>query len=983
MAKKKSSNLLLTMHLNVMAFNFNFRKSLGKLLEDKTGWNNFAVGLQTEDKSVESALLFRGGKLKVSHNIPRSAEVTLIFADLAALQEILHSPPMDIIKKNKARAVGNVAYLSLFNYLVARFLGKTGEVIQRLKKSSLSRRGQADPALRKEMTRRKKNRLAADNEDPGVKHLEDPYLSQYSIEDFPRLQELLEVQANTPPEICVERAKLLTDWFKYNGFETDSKDRPWVPELRQAYAFKDLLEQRQAIIAKNDLLAGTTTNNGVGVLLYPDALGTAIWGELNLLANRQPDPYHISQENIDILHLQVLPYWAKRNFREMVRKNHGHPLSQKIDERFAAFFAWKQLGISHTVPDYARLLRLGTAGILQEIDDEFSKEDDIPRLKRISLKAMVLSLQGVTAYAQKLSQVAAALAQKEPDIRRKRELGRLAEICQRVPQHPAQTLDEAVNAIWILHHCLHLESTGVGLSLGRLDQLLQPYWEADLEQAHKEELHPMIIERAIELVGCLFLRCNDHLPLVPSIENPLLSGMASSQAVTLGGVTSSGEDAVNDMTYVILKVTELLGLREPNVNARYHEKKNSDTYLTRICEVNLLTGSTPAIHNDRAVVPSLATCGYALDARRDWSVAGGGSPCITGHHMGHGAAIILNLAAPLEMALNNGRHPHMKWDVGPQTGGTKDNAFETFEDFLSAFESQLKFLVGNATKYNHLLGEAHALIRPSPLLSTLIKGCINRGWDVTRGGATYNTSGLVCVGLADVADSLMALQQVVFGGESLSYDELQRALRSNFKSHATLSYMMRRQVRQFGSNAGAATTEMANKVMQMVSESLQEQHSFRGGAYTLGFCSHSSNVAFGSLTGALPSGRSAGEPLASGVTPEAHATTDLLNTLRDVAMLNPRFMNNGMTFDVKVKPDEKADHGQSARDLHTYIKTFFSAGGMQIGLNMISSALLRDALEHPDSYKDLLVRISGANAYFVTLSKDIQKDLIARTEFRL
>ncbi len=340
---------------------------------------------------------------------------------------------------------------------------------------------------------------------------------------------------------------------------------------------------------------------------------------------------------------------------------------------------------------------------------------------------MVICLEGLAAYARNLSAQAAKEAEAEADPARKAELERLAEICAKVPEGPAETLDEALNAIWIGWVGLHMESTNAGLSIGRMDQWLQPFFAADLEKLATEEEREAYIKRAVELVGCFYMRCTDHLPLVPDIGNHLFGGSSSDQAITLGGVTPEGEDAVNDMTYIFLKVTEMLGIRDPNVNARFHPGINSDTYLKRLCEVNLITAATPSLHNDSAVMESLAEFGYPPEDLRDWSATGCVEPTLSGKHIGHTNCMMMNMVAALEMAMNNGRHPLMDWEVGPKTGSVEAGDFPTFEDFYTAFTTQFKFLIDQSVEYNNYLGEAHSVLRPTPLLSSLIRRLHHQG----------------------------------------------------------------------------------------------------------------------------------------------------------------------------------------------------------------------------------------------------------------
>jgi len=494
------------------------------------------------------------------------------------------------------------------------------------------------------------------------------------------------------------------------------------------------------------------------------------------------------------------------------------------------------------------------------------------------------------------------------------------------------------------------------------------------------EAREACVRHAIELAGCLFGQQLDHVPLSPDIGNYLFGGTSGVEAVTLGGVRPDGACAVNDMTYIFLKVTELFGTREPNVNARYHPEANSEVYLRRLCEVNLTTAATPSMHNDLAVMESLARFNYPPEHLRDWSATGCVEATISGKHMGMTNCMMFNGVAALEMALNDGRHPLMRWDLGPRSGRVDAGAFTDFEAVFGAFERQLRFLVAQAVEFNNLLAEAHTILRPTPLLSSLIEGCIASARDATKGGALYNTSGVAVIGLADITDSLLAIKRLVFDEGKLSLAELKRAVDDNFEGHPRIFAMVRNQVPLFGSGDDEAVA-MANRVARLIHDTFAARQNFRGGSYTTGFWSMSNHTAFGALTGALPSGRLAGKAFTPGLTPQPHASKSLLDNIRDVARLDPHSCDNNMAFNVKVVPGGD-DRATVVDTMKAYVKSYFDLGGMQMQMNVVNTDMLRDAVAHPEHYQHLLVRISGYNAYFVTLNRDMQQELIERAEYR-
>jgi len=985
--QRSSTNLLMNILLRTVAFNFNHRSSLRKYLKSDAGWINFIVGIRTENRSVEASVIFRDGRVVVSGRIPADPDISLIFTRDEAVKKLLKATPTEqifMLFRSELRTEGNASYLNLFFFYLSLLISK--KQIKLMQKEDLSQKKDLLAKFPKpridlsdELSSRRAYRIRGVRVDPGVKYLDDPYLSQYSLNDFPRLNEFLNIHFETTPEVCPELPKLMTDWHKANGFETRPDGSPWRPVLRKALAYKHVMENRKPIIRKNDLIAGTTTTKEIGVVVYPDGHGTMIWGELLTVPYRSLNPYGVSEETRQILHHQVFPYWANRNFKEWVRQKYNNPLCQRIDERWAVYFDWKSVTISHTIPDFPKILRMGTSGIIAEIQRQM-ETDQSDAEKTETLRSMIFCLEGLTAYSKGLARQAANEAIDEQDPVRKAELEKLSHICDRVVENPARVLDEAVNAIWITWIALHMESTNAGLSLGRLDQWLQPYFESDMAKFETQQERDEYVKHAIELVGCLFMRCTDHLPLTPDAANYYFGGSSSDQVITLGGVTPDGEDGVNDMTYIFLKVTEMLSIRDPNVNARFNPTKNSDTYLKRLCEVNLITAATPSMHNDDVVMKSLEEFNYDLRDLRNWSATGCVEPTLSTKHIGHTNFQMMNMVAALEMAMNDGKHPLMNWKLGPNTGVVENGQFKTFDEFFDAFTVQFKFLIDQSIEYNEMLGEAHRHIRPTPMLSSLIDGCIRGGMDVTKGGAKYNSSGAACIGLADVTDSMMAIKKLVFDEKKVSFADLKRAVDNNFLTEPALLAMITKKVPFFGSGSDEAVA-LANRVTGFAHDCYGSHSHYRGGRYTVGFWSMSNHVIYGTLSGALPSGKLVGKAFTPGLTPQPNASKNLLDNIRDVARLDPRNMNNNIAFNVKVVPSLADTREQTVDRMFSYVKTYFQLGGMQMQMNVVTSDTLRDAMAHPENYRNLLVRISGYNAYFVTLNRDMQLELIERAEY--
>ena len=445
----------------------------------------------------------------------------------------------------------------------------------------------------------------------------DLSLDAVTLESLPRLQKLRQLHFDTTPEICLEIPRLMTQYLKQLD---DSMDPPDPTELRAGKMYEDLLSHKEPHIHNDNLLAGTTTSKPKGVPLYPDMAALSIWPELETIARRKKNRFDIAPEEIKELNLEIAPYWLDRTVQELARKQYHNPRCQQVMERIVFFLVTKANCIGHTIPNYAELVNRGLQAVMDEArDKELSLGNSGgDQEKRAFYQAVQRSLQGILTYAANLSRYAADLAQGEADPVRKQELLTMSQVCQRVPAQPPTSFQEAVNAVWLYKVALHQESANIALSPGRLDQVLYPAFRQDLERSRENggaAGEQAFLKEAVELVGCLWLNICDHVPLAPEASETLFGGSGCNQAVTLGGVDMDGMDAVNDLTYVMLKATELLKLRDPNVNARYYPGINSQKYLGRLCDVNIKTNATPCFHNDKSVIEALQGQGVSPGAR--------------------------------------------------------------------------------------------------------------------------------------------------------------------------------------------------------------------------------------------------------------------------------------------------------------------------------------------------------------------------------
>lgn len=799
--------------------------------------------------------------------------------------------------------------------------------------------------------------------------LDDTSLRDISLDNLERLRELRDLHFASRPEICVELPRLMTRYMK----TVDDPDDP--PELRAGKRLKYILENKRPIIEDYNLLAGTTTTKSVGVILYPDFLAQSIWPELETVHRRKKNPYGITSEEIEELNFEIFPYWMERTVQEVARRIYHNPPCQQVMERIVFFLCSKPYTISHTIPDYASVVNRGLNALKAEAEEKeralgTSEED---RKRAYFYQAVKLVIEGVLAFAHNLSREADRLSKAENNAKRKQELETLRDICARVPGEKPQTLQEALNAIWICKIALHQENANVGLSLGRLDQILYDLYRHDIDRG-------MTVSEAVELVGCFWLKIADHVPLVPETGEELFGGTGSNQAVTLGGVDSQGSDAVNDLTYVMLKVTELLRLRDPNVNCRYHPQVNSREYLRRLCEVNVDTGATPCFHNDSAAIEALLGQGVTMEHARDYSSVGCVEPVSSGRTYGHTGAILMNLTSALEMALFQGKHRLTEDEqFGPLTPAPE--TINSFEEFKKVFETQLSWLIGQAVTLNNNLGRVHQMLHPTPLLSTLTEGCMVNGKDVIEGGALYNSSGVAIIGIAEVVDSLSAIQEFVFEKKTVSFAEMMEAIKHNWNDpYRKLHLMVRTSKEKFGTDSKMAK-ENADYLIELLHRIFQSKQNYRGGRYTVGYWTMTYHAGFALLTGAFPSGRVKGEALPSGITPVSGSAPELTPCLNFVAYLDHTKIANGHALNLKYtpSPNRELTITKFAQSVESYMKM----GGLQVQFNIIDRATLEDARENPARYPDLLVRVSGYTAYFKDLTPAMQSEIITRAEYNL
>jgi pyruvate-formate lyase len=670
--------------------------------------------------------------------------------------------------------------------------------------------------------------------------LDDQVLREISeIEMTERVRGLRDAYFRAIPEVCTERAKLVTEFCKGDGKEkpslfnkkcaNDKEYEPTITSRKKAELYNQVLKKRNTVIwhrearelkkvtgddgeEKNQMIpfaieahslfAGSTTSHFKGVPLYPEFIATWMWPELDLIQQREKNPYYlfgsagnpisesqrrelkiknaktedeIQDNDITLLNETVFPYWIDKNITELGRARAraeagitgDTPEFERL-QNVVFYLTTKPNCISHTIPSFEKAINNGLKCIIDEAKTKKKEAEAAPNPNNPGAKdfykAVIEAMNGIIEFSTRLAAEAKKMAKSASGVEHQ-ELEKLASIHERIPREPANDFRDGLTTIWMCWIALHLENANAAMSLGRLDQLLGGLYEKDLKLCKSDDEKTLYRKFAVELLCCFWLKIGDHVPMVPSTGEKLFGGTGSNQAITIGGVTEEGKDAVNELTFVILRSIELMRLRDPNLNARYHPEFNKPEYLRRLCEVNLNTGATPALHNDMAVIKALLKTTGSDRYANDYGIVGCVEPVSSGRTFGHTGAILLNLVSVLELTLFDGKHRLLGIsDKEEPVSEIKKKVADCkkFKEFLSLFFEHTTWLVAMTVRLNNLFGRIHQGFYPTPILSSLFDGPMKEGKDLVFGGATLNSSGVAIIGFADVVDSLAAIQKWIF-----------------------------------------------------------------------------------------------------------------------------------------------------------------------------------------------------------------------------
>ena len=779
-----------------------------------------------------------------------------------------------------------------------------------------------------------------------------------------RIRRLRQQNFDTPTTLSIERALIETAFYKANAGTMP------IAVLR-ARNFYELCKKKTIYIGPDELIVGERGPRPKAVPTFPELTCHTV-EDLHTLNERPLQPYHISQEDIDTYEREVIPYWKGKTQRERIF-NHVSKEWEKAYHAGVFTEFMEQRAAGHTAMD-GKMYREGLLDVKERIEHRIASLDYIhdPEAtdKQQELEAMAISCDAAILFAERHALLAEEMAAKETDPQRREELLKIADVCHHVPAHAPRDLWEAIQMYWFVHLGTVTELNGWdSMNPGHLDQHLFPFYRKGLEN------HTLTREDAKELLSCLWVKFNNQ-PAPPKVGvTALESGTYNDFTnINIGGVDREGRSAANELSTIILEIQEELHQLQPGLSIHIAHGTPDDFLIEGIKVIRQGHGY-PSVFNTDAYVQEMVRAGKTVEDARE----GGCSGCIEVGAFGKEAYLLtgyLNTPKILEITLNNGVDPETGKRLGLQTGDP--TLFESFKQLYDAWRRQMEHFVNMKLAVNNYIERMFSLYAPATFLSLFIDDCIEKGKDYYSGGARYNTTYIQCTGLGTLTDSFSALKKHVFDEKRYTMRQMLDALRDNFKGEEKMRQYIRNHTPFFGNDDSEADT-IAVRIYDDLVKAIEGRPNTRGGQTHLNMLSTTCHNYFGQVCGATPNGRFAHFAISDGTSPahgaDTHGPTAVVKSLGKLDQTK----SGGTLLNVRFVPS-LLKREEDMRKLASLIRTYFKFGGHHIQFNIIDNATLRDAQQHPEDYRDLLVRVAGYSDYFNDMTEQLQNEIIARTE---
>jgi len=780
-----------------------------------------------------------------------------------------------------------------------------------------------------------------------------------------RVKKLREQSLKAVPSITDERAKLITEFTKSPEAGRQSY------AMQHAMAFKHILEHKAIGVNDGELIVGERGPAPKMTPTYPEVTCHSVQ-DLEILDSRPKTWFKSAPAVRKTYQEEIIPFWRGRSMRDRMMAE----LPQEWKDAYeAGIFTefMEQRAPGHTVLD-DKIYKKGMLDVIADIDEALAKLDFIndPEAfdRREELRAMRVAAEALITYARRHAEKARELAKKEKNKKRKAELERIAEVCSWVPAHAPRDFWEALQAYWFVHLGVIIEyNTWDSFNPGRLDQHLWPFYDKGLKSG------ALTREIARELLECFWVKFNNQ-PAPPKVGvTAEESGTYTDFAlINVGGLKPDGSDGVNDLSFLLLDVIEEMRILQPSSMVQI-SSKGPDAFLWRALKIVKTGFGQPSIFNTDAIIKEMVRVGKSIEDAR----SGGASGCVETGAFGKENYTLtgyFNMPKVLEITLHDGLDPRTGKRIGLRTGDPAK--FKTYDELFAAFKAQLRHFIEIKLTGNAIIERLYAKYLPAPFLSILIDDCIAKGKDYHAGGARYNTNYIQGVGLGSMTDMLTSLKYNVFEAKTVTMKKLLAALDSNFKNDGNLQRRLLNKTPKYGNDDDYADDVMKS-IFEAYFEAVDNRPNTKGGRYRINLLPTTVHVYFGKVTGAMPDGRPAGEPLSEGVSPVQGADRKGPTAVLKSAGKMDHVRTGGTLLNQKFTPALLADE-EGIRNLGHLVRSYFKMDGHHIQFNVVTAETLREAQKNPDKYRDLIVRVAGYSDYFVDCGAELQTEIIRRTE---
>jgi pyruvate formate-lyase/glycerol dehydratase family glycyl radical enzyme len=779
-------------------------------------------------------------------------------------------------------------------------------------------------------------------------------LQSVPSEPTERIKSLRHKTMSAERYLSVDQAKIITRVYKEN-------ESLHVSLKRAEMLAKSLIEM-PINIDPEELIVGNRTPGIRSGVVFPEAGVSWVANELETLPCRGQDPFSVHPEDAAFFTTDILPFWKGRTLEDDIYRNYGAEIraiekTVKINQ--------KDHAQGHICPKVEDWLKYGPSGLLKTAREKLKNSSEP---KKVFYNSVCITLNAACKFIKRYAALAENMSKAEEDEDLKENLLRISATCNYLSANAPADLHQAVQSVWFLFVILHMESNASSFSPGRMDQYLYPYYKICSPETDPAEI--------VELFDALFIKFNQIVYMRNEHSARYFAGFPIGFNVTIGGQTINGGDATNELSYIILKSQEHVRLPQPNLTARLH-KNSTDDFINECSRIIGLGIGMPQIANDESIIPALKASGISNDDAIDYVLVGCVELSTQGNYLGWSDAAMFNLVKVLELTLNDGKCMLTGEQTGLKTGDLTD--FKEFSDLECAFAYQIDFFIEKMTKLCEAVERAHQDHLPSPFLSCVTDNCLEKGIDVTTGGAKYNMSGIQAIQVANIADSLMAIKKLIYDEKIVQRESFHKTLLNNFEGEEPIRQICINHVPKYG-NDEFQVDEMGSKWIKYFAQKLKSYRNYRGGEYQMGLYTVSAHVPMGDNVGATPDGRKARSPLADGGLSPMYGRdkTGPTAVLNSVARIPSVLAGNGALLNMKFLPSVFRD-GNDRTKFSSFLKSFVKLPVHHVQFNVVTADELIKAKADPQSFRGLTIRVAGYTAFFTELAENLQDEIIRRT----